>query len=233
MIMGIVILAIVIILMLFGFGERLFERTGLPPWLAFVISAVFFGAFFIPEIVFDKISINVAGFILPIASAILFSVLIGLNLDLLRSFFAMLCVAAIILVVRILCLDLGERSVTVSTLVAGFLNGLVAFFIAGKTKGLVGAVFGGAVLGDASFALVDYCLYGADKIYLGERGTYNIIVIGAVFGLIVSALLRAIIGTFKAKRKNKRLDNTEAAQDNDFDDKKSDEYNSFFDDEII
>ncbi len=231
--MGITVLSIIIILMLFGFGERLFRGTGIPSLLAFIIAAIFLGAFFIPEFSIGKVILNVSGFILPIAVSVLFIAMGGLKWNFVRNIAGLAVVGAEVLAIRVLCLGLGENAVIVSTLVAGFLGGLSAYFISGSAKGVMAAVFGGVATGDAAFALLDYYVYQADAIYLGIRGSYNTVIIGAVFGLIVSAVMGIIIRTVNTKRHSKHLSEAESADDVDIDDSDSDKFDSFFDDEII
>lgn len=226
--MGIAILSVIIILMLFGFGEKLLAGTGIPAWLAFVISTLFLGAFFIPEIRIGKFGINVAGFILPIAISVLFAVLLKSKSELIKTSLAMITIALIVFGIRFFCMDLGKNAVMVSTLVSGFLSGIAAYFITNSAKGVVSSVFGGIVLGDLAFALLDYFVYKADGIYLGIRGNYNAMVIGTVFGLIVFAIMNVIIGTFRSARKTKGLKNSETAEDVTIDKSETDKFDSFF-----
>ena len=231
--MGITILATIMILMLFGFGERLLKGTGVPSWLAFIIAGIFIAAFFIPKIHFGIIMLDVAGFVLPLITAVLFFVISGFNLKLLRSIFAMLAIAASVIATRMFCLDLKENAVIVATLVSGFFAAIFGYFISGEPRGIVSSVMSGVVFGDIIFALIDYYLYKSDAIYLGYRGNYNTIVLGTVFGLIIWGLLSAIFRTFNTYKKAKHTLQTEASQDVMIDEDEISEFNSFFDDEII
>lgn len=231
--MGIAILAVVLVMMFFGFGERLLRGTGVPYWLAFIISVAFIAAFFIPEIKVGKVIVNAAGFILPFLVSVLFSAMIGFKLPLVRALLSMAAVGASVFAVRMLCMNLKENSVTVATLVSGFLSGLIGYFISGKARGMIASVMGGVVIGDFVFALIDYYVYNADAIYLGLRGSYNTVIIGSVLGLLISGLLSAVIRTLNAKKAAKHLSFTESAEDVTIDKAETEEFNSFFDDEII
>ncbi|MDR2202059.1 MAG: hypothetical protein LBP26_04775 [Clostridiales bacterium] len=217
MVIGLAILGIVAILIFFGVTERFFRRMGLSNPLAFLIVLLLvIGAVVPPITIGAGFSMNVSGFLIPIALITLFCALLGANSDLLRAFVASVAVAGIAVAARMLIMPVNFASLTTAAVIVGFVGGSVAYLIAVTRLATAIAAVTGIVAGDIIVNVLYRFVLGADSVALGGAGVFDSIIIAAVLGVALVELVSAMRRTVNRRRVGRNALNAESAEDNDF-----------------
>lgn len=190
MTIGLILLALVSVMIFFGVTERFFRRIGVPNWLAFVlVIALIIGAV-VPSVRIGGFTMNLGGFLIPIAIMIVLDVLMGRSAELFRTAVATIAVAAVALGVRVLIRPINGGMILTASLIVGFVGGAVAYLIGGTRLSTLSSVMGGIVLGDILTNFVYVYGIGGMSFALGLRGVFDSIIIGAVFGIAILEIIR-------------------------------------------
>lgn len=212
MIVGYVLLGFVAVMMFFGLLNGVVKSMKLEPWVALFFIVAFIVGGIIPMISFGTtVSIGIGGFIAPAVLAVVLTILVGFNMDLLRTGAAMLATAAITIAVT-LWMPMNTTWLSVlATFVIGLLCGAVSYVICYNRLSSAAGAVGGIVLGNLTAQLILYFTGGSGTIVLGNSVVFDSFVIAMVFAVMLSSVSnRMLIG-----RTNRAGANVEAAQDND------------------
>lgn len=186
MTMGLILLAITAIALFTSFGRRAFAGLGIPQWAAFMVVLAFAIGIVVPSIRIGKVYIGVAGFILPIVSAILIMVLLVQRGGVARGLVAMLAVVAVTTVL-LLVMPMRTGGLRVLTAITiGVVGGAIAFIIGRTRAASAFAVLSGVAVGNLVYALIDYFAMNAAAITLGPSTVYNAVIVATMFALTVS-----------------------------------------------
>ncbi|MDE7464103.1 MAG: hypothetical protein K2M48_03645, partial [Clostridiales bacterium] len=166
-------------------------------WLAFIIVGALVGSAFIPSFSIGSVTVNAAGFIVPVALAVLFFVLSGKTREAGHSIVAASAVLSVYVAVRLL-LSMVVMD-TIVSIIAGILCGATAFVV-GKTKlAALSGVFAGVPLGVVTSTVVEMISYGT-PIQLGSPAVFDVVVLAAVFAVVIFEIVAAVKRASNAKR---------------------------------
>ncbi len=220
MIIGLVLLGIVAALLFFGIAERVFKSFGVAYWLAFVLVGVLIGCAFIPSFNIGVVEINAAGFLAPIAFAILFFVFAARSRETWRAVVTLSAVAALYVSVKLLLKPIASNAVVAA--VSGLVCGIAAYAVGKTNLSALCGIFGGFPIGEAAATVVEVFSYGSQPV-LGSPTAYDACVFAAVTAValyeVVAAIKRA-----RLDRARRRKAQAEIAEEFD-----PDEYKRYFD----
>lgn len=219
MTIGLVILGIVAVLIFFGVAEKFFRKIGISNPIAFLlVLALVIGAV-VPNIrIGSAFEMNVSGFLIPIVLVVLFSVMVGFNSDLARAFVAMVAVAGVAVATGMLISTTTLAGQVTASVIIGFVGGAVAYLIAMTRLSTLIASIGGIVIGDIIVSLLNYFVVptvSVSAVSLGTQGTFDAIILAAVFGIIMVEAVSAMKRTMNRKRVAKSALNMEISEEND------------------
>lgn len=241
MMIGLVILGAVAILIFFGVTEKFFRKIGLSNFFAFlVVLALVIGAV-VPNIkIGSAFEMNVSGFLIPILLVVIFSAILGVNSDLSRAYIAMVAVAGVAVATGMLISTTTLAGQIVASVIIGFVGGAVAYLIAYTRLSTLIASIGGIVLGDIIVSLLNYFVVptvSVSSVSLGTQGTFDAIIIAAVFGIIMVEAVAAMKRTVARKRVSKGALSMEISEENDLSGRemstvvREEEFDEYFSDE--
>lgn len=216
MTIGLALLGVVAVLIFFGVAERFFRKIGISNWLAFILVFALVVGAVVPSIkIGGGFSMNISGFLIPVALVVLFSVIIGVNSDLMRAFISMIGVAGVAVATRMLIMPTSFAYVVTASVIVGFVGGSVAYLI-GMTRlvTLLSAV-GGIVLGDIIVNFINRFILTGSTFALGSSGVFDSIIIAAVTGAALVEAITALKRTMNRKQLSKGVLGAEAGEDSD------------------
>lgn len=211
MTIGLILLAVAAIFMFFGGAERFFSKIGLPGWAAFLMVLALVAGAVIPQIRFSNaFSINLGGFLIPLAVMAVFFFLCAGKDNKIKALLSIVAVTAVCVAVRML-IPMSSVGLTVTvSVVIGFVGAAVSCIISqSRLPALIG-VLGGIVTGDVIALLIDRFLINGSFVALGSSGVFDAIIIGVVIALIIAEALAAIKKHSVSRRK---ITQAEAAED--------------------
>ncbi len=228
MIIGLVLLAIVALLLLFGVAGRVFKSFGVSYPFAYLMVGALIGCAFIPSFKLGSAIFYVGGFVVPVVFAAVFFVLAARYREAWRALVTSFATAALYIAVRLLIEPITSELVTSITL--GFLCGAGAYLL-GKTKvSALTSVFCGFALGEVISSAVR--VYAGEVMRLGARSVFDALIIAAVFSVLLYELVAAIKRATVRRHGRTACENAEASEEFDPErdcDCDSDEYKKYFD----
>ncbi len=216
MTMGLILLGIMMISLLFSWGQTSYRGLGLPAWGAFVAVLALGIGIIVPSVRFSSVlTMNVGGFILPVIAMLLLIVPMVRSSSVWMGIVGMLAVTAAT-VGLLFVMPIGSAGFRVLTAITiGLVVGAIAFIIGRHRSAAVFAVMGGVTLGNLIYALLQYFVLDAVNIALGTSVIYNSIFLGTIFALALAvAAMRT--GRDVASHRRRSL-NFEASEDREFD----------------
>ncbi len=241
MTIGLVILGIIALLIFFGVTEKFFRKIGMSNPLAFLLVLALVAGAVAPNIrIGSAFEMNVSGFLIPIVLVVIFSVMIGLNSDLTRAYLAMIAVAGVAVATGMLINVTTLAGQITASVIMGFVGGAVAYLIAMTRLSTLIASIGGIVIGDIIVSLLNYYVVptvAVSSVSLGTQGTFDAIILAAVFGIIMVEAVAAMKRTVNRKRVAKSALNMEISEENDLSGSemstvvREEEFNDYFSDD--
>ncbi|MCX4314941.1 MAG: hypothetical protein OSJ83_13955, partial [Clostridia bacterium] len=169
---------------------------GVAYWLAFVMIGLLIGSAFVPEFGIGSVTFNVAGFIAPIAFAVVFYVLAARTHEIMRAMVTTSVVVALFVSVWLLIAPIANDTVTV--IIIGFLCGAVAFLVAKTKLAALAGVFAGMPIGEVISSAVDLFVYDTPMRF-GTAATFDAVILAAVFSVALFETVSAIKRTINAR----------------------------------
>lgn len=215
MTIGLILLAILAILIFFGLAERFFRQLGINNWLAFLfVLALVIGAI-VPNITIGKVfSLNVGGFLVPLVIMTVLMLIMKSGSEILRGILGIISVASVAVATRMLIEPTIGALILASSLIIGFVGGMVAFLVGQSRLAALASAMGGIVLGDIIINFLYTFVIGGYNFSLGSLGVFDSIIIASIFSILLYEAVNAIKSTTD-RRRIKRALVTEAAKDED------------------
>lgn len=222
MVIGYVLLGFVAVMMFFGLLSGITKTMKLEPWVALVFVIAFIVGGIIPLISFGNVVyVGIGGFIVPSVLAVLLTIFVGFNVQLLRTVTAMVVNAAITVAVIVwMPVDTMWLSV-LATFAIGLLTGAVAYAICGSRLSSAAGAIGGVVIGNVIGQMVNYFTGMSGSMVFGGSLIFDAVVISLVF----SVMLASVTAEMRNSSGLRAQAGTESAKDNDI---KDDEFDDYF-----
>jgi uncharacterized membrane protein len=183
---GLILLAIALVLMLFGVTQRLFDKLRISTLWAVILVIAIGAGYFIPNIrVTSVFSFNIGGFIIPLIICLYLLFAMGWTSDMLRAWISTIVTAGVVL---LLYWVLPTNTLTmqiVAAVIVGIVAGALSYLIGRSRRGAFFSSVMGIFIGETVRFLINYYGRGLDvRLGLG---------VGAMFDTIVIASLSAFL----------------------------------------
>ncbi|MDR0855832.1 MAG: hypothetical protein LBM78_00310 [Clostridiales bacterium] len=216
---GLILLGVLIILMLFGVFNRLFERMHMST-LWTVIGALAVGiCFFIPSIRFGAsgFRLNVGGGILASMIALYFLFSLGTGARMWRADLAWAAATGISLLMLTVIPVPNVGMQILFALVSGLLVGAVSYLIAGSYKGAMFASIAGMLSGQLLRFFINLGLRGDTAVHYGGGAIFDALIVAVVFTVVTAELVRMGLDN-RSRRENRTAYSQESGRFFDEDD---------------
>ena len=203
---GYIILLVLILLVMFGAGQRVFDRMRMNDTWALVIMIAIAIGLAIPTIRIGKnFEFNIGGFLIPFGVCVYLLVRVGWSWDLFRAALGTLITAGAILGLEYLLPASPEKFLLDYMFVYGIVAGLVAYLLGrSRRNALICSVFGITLARVIQFVINICTGVKSSVLSLGSAGAFDSMVIAILFAVGLCEVLGE--GLEKLRKKNKTED---------------------------
>lgn len=211
---GLILLGIVLVLMLFGVTQRLFDKLKISTlWAVILVIAVGAG-YFIPNIrVTNVFSFNIGGFLIPFIICLYMLFAMGWTSDMLRAWVSTIITAGVVL---LLYWVLPTNTVTmqiVAAVVVGLVAGALSYLIGRSRRGAFFSSVMGIYIGETIRFLINYYGRGIDTtLGLGVGAMFDTIVIAALSAFLLAIAIGEIRERMITEARGRRRYSYEAGE---------------------
>lgn len=201
---SLVIVSIIILLILFGVGQRILDQLRLNDKQALIIMIAIAVGLVIPPIYISKyFCFSIGGFLIPFAISVYLLISVGFSRDLLRAVVGTLLVAGIIYGLEWLMPADPEELIVDPFIIYGIVAGLVAYLLGRSRRN----AFVSAILGISLAQLLQFIINHARGVKsvlgLGVGGAFGTMIIAVIISVAVSEFLGRAFESAK-KDENKK-----------------------------
>ena len=201
---SLIILSIIILMIMFGVGQRILDSLRLNDIQALVILILICIGIVIPPIwIGQYFCFSIGGFLIPFALAIYMLISCGWSRDLLRAFIGTIFVAGIIYGLEWLLPSSPEGMIIDNTYIYGVVAGVVAYALGrSRRNAFVSAIFG-LSLAQLVQWLVNLGMHTKTILGLGVGGAFGTYIVAIIISVAVSEFLGRCFETSALKKEKK------------------------------
>ena len=198
------ILSILILLIMFGAGQRILDSLRLNDKEALIVLVLICIGIIIPPIWIGKyFCFSIGGFLIPLAVSIYLLISCGWSRDLLRAFIGTVLVAAIIYLLEWLLPADPEEMIIDNTYIYGVVAGVVAYALGrSRRNAFISCLFGLSLA-----MLVQWIINFANKtpsiLGLGVGGAFGAYIVSIIISVAVSEFLGRCFSSASLKKEEK------------------------------
>ena len=206
---SLIIVSILILLILFGAGQRILDQMRLNDKQALLIMVLIAIGLIIPPIYITKyFCFSIGGFLIPFAICVYLLISVGFSRDLVRAIIGTLLVAGIIYGLEWIMPADPEELIVDPFIVYGLVAGIVAYILGRSRRN----AFVSAILGISLAQLIQFIVNHATGVKtvlgLGVGGAFGTMIIAVIISVAVSEFLGRSFESAK-KDENKKQYNFE------------------------
>lgn len=199
---GLILLAAVSALVLFGVAQRVLDKMGLSDRAALLIAAALFFGGLLPNIRMGLVSVNLGGAVVPLGVCVYLLVKTDTKKEFWRSILGSLLTAAIVFALGRAMPDEPENIVIDPNYVYGLAGGAVAYILGRSRRGAFICGVMGVVIADIAVAVINWTQGLSQTLYLGGAGMTDVVVLSGLIAVLLSELVGEI--TERIVRPNRR-----------------------------
>lgn len=190
---GMVVLAVVSALVLFGVGQRVLDKMQLSDRAALILMAVIFIGGLMPDLVLGPVSINVGGALAPVGVAVYLLIRTDTKKEVGRALLGSLLTAAAVYALSALMPDEPEKIWIDPNYVYGLAGGVIAYLLGRSRRAAFICGVLGVLLADVAVALVNWGRGVNQMLYLGSAGAMDVVVISGFLAVLLSELVGEVL----------------------------------------
>ena len=202
---GYIILLVLILLIMFGAGQRVLDRMRMnDTWALIVMTAIAIGLA-IPTIRIGRnFEFNIGGFLIPFGVCIYLLIRVGISWDLFRAILGTVVTAGIILGLEYLLPASPENFLLDYMFIYGIVAGLVAYLLGRSRRNALICSILGVTLARVVQFIINICTgIKSTVLSLGSAGTFDSMIIAVLFAVALSELLGEGLEKLKKGKKTK------------------------------
>ncbi len=190
---GLILLAVVSALVLFGAAQRVLDKMRLTDRQALLIAALLFLGGLIPNITFGQVEINLGGAVVPFAVCVWLLVKAGTRKEFWRTVIGSVLTAVAVYFLGLLMPNEPEQITLDPNYAYGLVGGAVAYILGRSRRGAFVCGVLGVMLADIAVAVVNWSGGVNQRLVLGGAGAFDAIVISGIIAVLLSELVGEII----------------------------------------
>lgn len=187
---SLVIISVVILLIMFGAGQRILDSMRLSDKEALVILiAICIGIIIPPIWIGEYFCFSIGGFLIPLGLSIYLLISCGWSRDLLRAFFGTIIVGGVIYGLEWLLPANPENVIIDNMYIYGFVAGIVAYLLGRSRRNAFVSCLFGLSLAQLVQWIINLCSGTPTILGLGVGGAFGTYVVALVISVAVSEFL--------------------------------------------
>ncbi len=203
---GLILLAIVSALVLFGLAQRVLDKMRLTDRQALFIAALLFVGGLIPNIGFGRVEVNLGGAVVPFAVCVWLLVKAGTKKEFWRTIIGSLLTAVAVYLLGMLMPNEPEQIAFDPNYVYGLVGGAVAYLLGRTRRGAFVCGVLGVLLADVAVAVVNWSGGLDQRLVLGGAGAFDTIVVSGILAVLLCELVGEIIERFTRRNRRENSD---------------------------
>ena len=187
---GLIIVSVVILMIMFGFGQRVLDDLRLSDKEALVVLVVICIGLIIPPVwIGQYFCFSIGGFLIPCAISIYMLISCGLSRDLLRAILGTVIVAGVIYLLEWILPADPEDLLIDNMYIYGVVAGVVAYLLGRSRRNAFISCLFGIVLAESVQWIVNMCTGVPSILGLGIGGAFGVYVVSILISVAVSEFL--------------------------------------------
>ena len=199
---GLILLAIVSVLVLFGVAQRVLDKMQLSDRAALIIAAAIFFGGLVPDIRIGRVAVNLGGAVVPLILCVYLFVKAGSAKEKVRSVVAAILTGAAIYAMGRLLPDEPETMFMDPNYLYGIAAGVIAYVLGRSRRCAFIAGVTGMLLANIANAVAVSAAGVDQRLVLGGAGVYDAVVISGFLAVLLAELVGELIE--RATRGKKR-----------------------------
>lgn len=196
---SLVILSVIILLIMFGAGQRILDKMRLNDKWALIIMVAIVVGILIPNIHIGKFLIfSIGGFLIPFGVAIYLMVMAGRSWDLFRAIIGSIVTAGIILLLEYVLPADPEEMIVDTTFLYGVAAGLVAYLLGRSRRNALICSVMGILLAKVIQYIINVSTGIREPLTLGVAGALDVMLISVLIAVALAEVIgksaEAIVG---------------------------------------
>jgi len=203
---GYIILLVLILLVMFGAGQRVLDRMRMSDTWALVVMIAIAIGLAIPTIrIGSNFEFNIGGFLIPFGVCVYLLIRVGKSWDLFRAIIGTIVTAGLILGLEYLLPASPEKFLLDYMFIYGIVAGLVAYLLGrSRRNAFICSVFGITLARLIQFVINISTGISSSVLSLGSAGAFDSMVIAILFAVALCELLGE--GLERLRKKDKTAD---------------------------
>ena len=186
---GLIVLAIVSVLVLFGVAQRVLDRMQLTDRAALVIAALLFFGGLIPDIRLGRVAVNLGGAVIPLGVCVWLLIKTDTRKEFWRAILgSVLTGAAVYLLGRFLPSE-PEKMTVDPMYLYGISAGVIAYLLGRSRRAAFICGVLGVVLADTATAVINWSRGIDQTLVLGGAGARDTVVIAGILAVLLAELI--------------------------------------------
>ena len=203
---SLVLVSIIILLVMFGAGQRILDSLRLNDKEALIILVLICIGIVIPPIWIGKyFCFSIGGFLIPLGLSIYLLISCGWSRDLLRSFLGTILVAGIIYGLEWLLPANPEGVLIDNMYIYGVVAGIVAYALGRSRRNAFVSCLFGITLAQLVQWIVNFCLKTPSVLGLGVGGAFSTYIVAIIISVAVSEFLGRCFESASLKKEKKEF----------------------------
>lgn len=187
---SLIIISILILLIMFGVGQRILDSLRLSDKAALLILILICIGLFIPPIwIGEYFCFSIGGFLIPLALSIYLLISCGWSRDLLRAFIGTILVAGIIYGLEWLLPADPEEMLIDNMYIYGIVAGLIAYILGRSRRNAFISCLFGLTLAQLIQWIVNFAMNTTTILGLGVGGAFGTYIVSIIIAVAVSEFL--------------------------------------------
>lgn len=190
---GLILLAVVSVLVLFGVAQRVLDKMQLSDRAALLIAAAIFFGGLVPDIRIGRVSVNLGGAVVPLGVCIYLLIKTDTAKEFWRAVIGSLLTAVIVFFLGRALPNEPEQMAIDPNYVYGLAGGAVAYILGRSRRAAFICGVLGVVLADVAVAVLNWSQGIRQTLVLGGAGMMDVVVISGLLAVLLSELVGELI----------------------------------------
>lgn len=190
---GLILLAAVSVLVLFGVAQRVLDKMQLTDRAALVIAAVIFFGGLVPDIRIGRVAINLGGAVAPLGVCVWLLIRTDTAKEFWRAIIGSVITGALVFLLGRILPNEPENIVIDPNYVYGLAGGVVAYALGRSRRAAFICGVLGVLLADTAVAVVNWANGLSQTLTLGGAGAMDVVVISGLLAVLLAELMGELI----------------------------------------
>lgn len=211
---GWVLLGILLVLMLFGATQKIFDKLKISTLWAIIITVAVGACVLIPNIrVTNRFYFNIGGFLIPFILCLYMVFRIGWSWDMLRAWISAIVTGGLVLLMYWVVPTNTVTMRLVAAIIVGLIAGAVSYLFGRSRRGAFFSAIMGIYLGETARFLINYFYRGIDTtLTLGAGTMFDSVIIAAFTATLLAIAIGEIRERMVTQARSRRKFSYEAGE---------------------